>query len=92
MQDNKDYLIQRAAQLDIGRGEALQKAQSILDKLYPQMARALSLNDGTLKIITPNASLASELRLGQIKLLAKFNKALKNSHKINNLHIQIREL
>jgi len=92
MQDNKDYLIKKTAQLNLGRGEALRKVQVILDGLYPQMTRALSLNDGILKIITPNASLASELRLGQIKLLASFNKNLENSHSINSLHIQIREL
>ncbi len=73
MNDMKDYLKKRAADLDLGRGNQLTQIQAELDKLYPGQCRAVSFNQGVLKITTPNASLASELRMRQGELLLTLN-------------------
>jgi hypothetical protein len=70
MNDMRDYLQKRAAELDLGRGSQLAATQTYLDELYSGQCRAVSLNDGVLKITTPNASVASELRLRQVEILA----------------------
>lgn len=72
MSDLRDYLNRRAGELGLERGEQLASIQAHLDTLYPGDCRAASLNGGVLKIITPNASLAGELRLRQVELLAAF--------------------
>lgn len=70
MNDLRDYLQQRAGELGLERGDQLVAIQAYLDGLYPGQCRAASLNDGVLKITTPSASLASELRLRQVEILA----------------------
>ena len=70
MKDMRDYLQKRAAELNLGRGSQLVAIQTYLDGLYPGQCRAVSLNDGVLKITTPSASVASELRLRQVEILA----------------------
>jgi hypothetical protein len=70
MNDLRDYLQKRATQLGLERGEQLTVIQGYLDGLYANQCRAVSLNDGVLKITTPSASVASELRLRQVEILA----------------------
>ncbi len=84
-----DYFKKKVQQLDLGRAETLTKIQTELDKMYPDQARAISLNGGILKIITPNASVAQDLRLRQVELLAGWNRA---GSPITRLQIQIRSL
>lgn len=71
MLGDNDYLQKRAAELGLERGEQLQKIQAHLDGLYPGQVRAVSLNDGVLRLVTPSASVASELRMGQVELLTR---------------------
>jgi hypothetical protein len=65
------YLQKRAGELGLERADQLIAIQGYLDKLYPDQCRAASLNDGVLKITTPNASMASELRMRQVEILKK---------------------
>lgn len=90
MSDLTNHLRKRAQELDLGRAEALKQTQDLLDHLWPEQTRAISLNGGVLKIITPTAAVASELRLRQIQLLEQIQGKLKGSRKIDRLHIQIR--
>lgn len=70
MDEINDYLQKKAAELDLGRGQQLTVIQEYLDGLYPGQCRAVSLNEGVLKITTPSASVANELRLRQVELLS----------------------
>jgi hypothetical protein len=69
--DLRDYLQKKAAELGLERGDQLAEIQAYLDELYPGQCRAASLNDGVLKITTSSASLASELRMRQTQLVQK---------------------
>jgi hypothetical protein len=71
MESTGDYLKKRAQELNLDRGLVLKDIQKLLDRLYAGQTRVLSLNDGVLKVATPNASVASELRWGQSQLLLK---------------------
>lgn len=82
-----DYLARRAQQLDLGREDALQSAQKLLDEMYPSQARALSLNNETLKIVTASAPVASELRMRQVQIIKRLSTT---ARPIKKLHIQIR--
>ena len=73
MSDIGDYLQKRAAEMGLDRADQLADIQAYLDGLYPGQCRAVSLHEGVLKISTPNASLASELRLRQVEILQKQN-------------------
>jgi hypothetical protein len=79
-----DYLNQKAADLDLGRYQTIKLAQELLDQWYPGRARALSFNKGVLKVVTPSASVAGDLRLRQVELL--------NILQIEKLSIGIRPL
>lgn len=68
--DTGDYLKRRAEELGLDRADVLSDVQAWLDQKFPGKARALSLNNGVLRIVTPSASVASELRLEQSLLLA----------------------
>ncbi|HUC20135.1 MAG TPA: hypothetical protein VMR98_01410 [Candidatus Polarisedimenticolaceae bacterium] len=68
MDSINDHLRRRAAELGLERGNRLAEIQTYLEERHPGQCRAASLNDGILKITTPNASLASELRLGQVAI------------------------
>lgn len=63
-----DYLQRRRQELGLERYDLLQKVQKWLDEAYNNQARALSLNNGVLKVMTANASVASELRMRQTEL------------------------
>lgn len=75
MSNFDDYLEQKASELGLERGEQLQQIQAYLDSLYPGQCRAISLNDGVLKIGVSSASLASELRMQQVSLRAHLTEA-----------------
>lgn len=65
-----DYFKARSEQLGLDRAETIEHIQADLDALYPGKIRVISLNRGVLKIITPSAPVASELRLGQTRIIA----------------------
>ncbi|MBW3537861.1 DUF721 domain-containing protein [Candidatus Parcubacteria bacterium] len=92
LESTGDYLKQRAARLGLGRGDALAAAQTLLDGLYAHQTRAISLNQQTLKIVTPNAAVASELRLRQVELIGRLNRQATAENCVTKLHIQIRSL
>ncbi len=69
---DSNYLNRRAQELGLGREETLQKVQAWLDAQYPGRCRALSLNDGKLKLTTPDSVVASDLRMRQIEVLNHF--------------------
>jgi hypothetical protein len=87
----KDYIQRKARQLDLGRGHALTVIQNKLDGDFQGQVRAVSLNAGILKLATPNASLASELRFRQLRLVEELRK-LVGAREIKGLSIQIRSL
>lgn len=68
MSDMSDYLQKKAAELGLDRADQLSDIQTKLNQMFPNQCRALSLNDGVLRITTPNASVASELRFRQAEL------------------------
>lgn len=70
MDDMGDYLQKRAGQLNLGRAGQLAGIQAWLDHEYPGQARAVSMNDGVLKIITYNSPLASELSMRRVEITA----------------------
>jgi hypothetical protein len=72
MSDMQNYLRKKAAELGLERGDQLSAIQAHLDELYPGQCRAISLNDGLLKITTPNASMASELRMRQREFIVRW--------------------
>ena len=86
-----DYLRQRAEQLDVGRADVLAIAQVELERLYPGQTRALGLHLGKLRIITPSASVASDLRMRQLVLVASIRER-SGDDTIEKLIIQIRSL
>jgi hypothetical protein len=69
---DKDYLKKRAEELGLGRGDTLSSIQAWLDGHYPDMCRALSINNGVLRVTTAESAVASELRLRQVELVDKF--------------------
>ncbi len=60
-----DYLKRKQLDLGMERQDILGDIQAKLDRRYPGATRVLSLQKGVLRIITPNASLSSELRFKQ---------------------------
>lgn len=88
LESTGDYLSKRAKELGLERQDVLERIQAILDDQFPNLTRAISLNNQVLKIITPSSAVASELRLRQVKLLAEFRRV----SAISNLNIQIRGL
>jgi hypothetical protein len=65
-----DYFERKRRELGMDRADVLVAVQAWLDERYPGQARARILHQGVLKLVTPNASVASELRLRQLELLA----------------------
>lgn len=64
------YFEQKRAQLGMDREDVLVGIQRTLDGWYPGLARAKQLHQGVLRIATPNASVAGELRMRQLELMA----------------------
>ena len=65
-----DYFARKRAQLGMDRADTLGVVQQWLDARYPGKVRARSLHRDVLRLVTPSASLASELRMMQLELLA----------------------
>ena len=65
-----DYFAHKRAQLGMDREDILVQIQATLDAWYPGQATAKQLHRGVLRIVTPNASVASDLRLRQLELMA----------------------
>ncbi len=64
-----DYFVRKRTQLGMDRGDVLGAIQGTLEAWYPGQARAKQLHMGVLRIVTPNSSVASELRMRQVELL-----------------------
>lgn len=61
---------QKRRQLGMDRQDTLAQIQATLDAWYPGRARAKQLHQGVLRIVTPHAAVAGELRMRQLELLA----------------------
>lgn len=92
LEDARQHLAKKAKQLDLGRSEALQSIQKILDTLYPSKTHAKSLNEGVLKITTESSAIASEIRLNQVKLIKEIHAVIGYDRPIARLHINIESL
>lgn len=68
MLGGNDYLQRRATELGLERADTLLIVQKLLDQWYPLQVRVVSLNDGVLRLVTPSAVVAGELRLRQVEL------------------------
>lgn len=64
-----DYFAKKRAELGLDRGDVLEKIQAVLDAWYPQKVRAKRLHQGVLTLLTPSASVASELRMRQVEFI-----------------------
>ena len=87
-----EYLRDKADELDVGRADALQIIQIELERRYPEKTRALALHQGKLRVITPNASVAGDLRLRQLDFLEIIRMTVPTGTVIERLIIQIRSL
>lgn len=65
---SNDYFKRRAVELGLDRQEVLKRVQDWLEQSYPGRTRAVSLNQGVLKILTPSSAIAGDLRLRQEEL------------------------
>jgi len=65
-----DYFAKKRQELGLDREEVLAAVQATLDAWYPGQTRARQLHRGTLRVVTPSSSVASELRMRQVELLA----------------------
>ena len=63
-----DYFAKKRRELGMDRADELARVQAALDGWYPGLARAKQLHNGVLRLITPSASVASELRMRQLEL------------------------
>jgi hypothetical protein len=86
-----EYFERKRRELGLDREDILGQIQRTLDEWYPGQARARQLHQGVLRIATPNASVASELRLRQMELLARHS-AEAAAHKVERLQISIQSL
>ncbi len=92
LEDAQGHLRRTARRLDLGRGEALNTIQKLLDHDYPDRARVVSINEGVLKVVTVSAPVASELRLRQVELIKTWEDAIGFKYEITRLYIQISSL
>lgn len=65
---DSDYFARKRQELGLDRADDLARVQAALDAWYPGLARARQLHRGTLRVVTPSASVASELRMRQLEL------------------------
>jgi hypothetical protein len=66
-----DYFAKKRLELGLDRADDLERVQRILDSWYPGQAKAKRWHQGVLRVVTPSSSVASELRMRQIELLAE---------------------
>lgn len=64
-----DYFAKKRQELGLDRADVLEAVQATLDAWYPGQVRARQLHRGSLRVVTPNASVASDLRMRQVELL-----------------------
>lgn len=64
-----EYFARKARELGLNRADDLERVQAVLERWYPGQARARRLHQGVLRVITPSAPLASELRMRQMELM-----------------------
>lgn len=65
-----DYFERKRRELGMDREAQLKTVQAWLDKRFPGQVRARQLHRGVLKLETPSAPVASELRMQQLELTA----------------------
>jgi hypothetical protein len=65
-----EYFERKRLEMGMDRADVLSEVQATLDGWYPGQARARQFHQGILRIVTPNASVASALRMRQMELLA----------------------
>jgi hypothetical protein len=68
---HEDYFAKKRAELGLDRQDDLARVQIILEEWYPGRAKAKRWHQGTLRVVTPSSSVASELRMRQIELLER---------------------
>ena len=86
-----EYFARKRAELGMDRADILEQIQATLDTWYPAQTRAQRLHRGVLRIVTPNASVASDLRLRQLELIALHGNK-EAAHGIERLQISIASL
>jgi hypothetical protein len=64
----EEYFAKKRIELGLDREDALARIQSTVDAWYPGQVRVRQLHQGVLRLVTPNASVASELRMRQLEL------------------------
>ena len=67
--DFTDHFKRKRRELGMDREEVLSGLQTLLNAWYPGQVRAKKLHQGTLRLVTPSASVAGELRMRQVELL-----------------------
>jgi hypothetical protein len=86
-----EYFAHKRTELGMDRMDILVQIQSTLDVWYPQQTRVQRLHRGVLRIVTPNASVASDLRLRQLELI-NLHSDKTATHEIERLQISIASL
>lgn len=66
-----EYFANKRYALGMDRQDTLSRVQMVLDEWYPGRARARRLHQRVLRVETASSSVAGELRLRQVELLAR---------------------
>jgi hypothetical protein len=75
MDSLKDLLGRKADQIDLqAKRDELGLIQEILDRHWPDQARALKIYRHNLSVKVRSSAMASELRLGQLTLIEEINR------------------
>lgn len=64
-----EHFARLRAKLGMDREDVLTGVQRVLDGWYPGLVRARQLHQGVLRLETPSAGVAGELRMRQVELL-----------------------
>ena len=64
-----DYFAKKRAELGFDRVDQLERVQAWCDEHYPGQIRVKRLHQGTLRLVTPSAGVAGDLRMRQVELL-----------------------
>ena len=64
-----DHFERKRSELGMEREDVLVGLQTLLNSWYPGQAKAKKLHQGVLRLVTPSASVAGELRMRQVELL-----------------------
>lgn len=63
------YFEKKRRELGMDRADVLADVQALIEKWYPGKVRVRQLHQGTLRIVTPSAAVANELRMRQFEIL-----------------------